>query len=1036
MTATVTSACRVLSSPRPPSLNVAPLLSDTDTHQDDIRPSTADSHSAMPISQRTLRLRSVLWRHCRTFLRLHTLMTVLVTGVLFVVLFKGTPPGELEPTPFHFLADPRAELTPEDAIAKLLRSPATLAMPTQRATTPFWMKLPLVGGPDDRVILLGDKQLTSVEIWLVYRDGLIQHQGSYSRDYDPSPPFDRSSNVVGFEIPSIGVEHTAVLARVTSRASSTLTMTRGTVEQYRTYKLVHERSAAALAGGLGLLALFSALVAYFSAMSLFITFAVWLVSSIAVSAAFFEYDFLWFGVWASADHELRVKLLFVALYSLTTTYMFMQLFRRGLARCSMLRPFRWLVATNVVLAALSVVVPAGMFLPVFWVFVAVALATSVLATYRITKVSSGGTPGWYAAGWGVQVSAGLAEVFYAAGIVPRIPGISFQSGIVISCLITGLAAADTLRVERLRRKTAQKSAALSAKQYPPNFDTVVVGMVTIDESGKIVRANRMMTDNFPILRKAGLDGDCALSELVGESYARKLMSVSKTTRAISVQVRHGSGTEAKVFSVDSVASGEGVELTFNDVSASTKLNETLRHLSEHDSLTGLANRRGISSAFQKALDELGPFRVACVSYLDLDRFKVINEFFGHGTGDAILSEVARRMRSSAPKSASIGRIGGDEFIVVMPGLSRVDAQAAMNGVLDRMLSLPYEVEGKALSVSACAGVVEIIPGMTFANAIAYADRACALAKTRGKGMVACLDQNDSLLKEYRARTALGTELRARFPIERLRLYSQPIVPLDPLETQPCYEVLLRVAEDTGKISPPSKLIQIAEQQGVMADIDRFVIGKTLEHLSEHITHARHIKFAAINLSGMSLNDERFLSDAIAMLREHEAVARHVMIEITESVALSDIDSTRRFVDQMREFGARVALDDFGAGYTSFSYLKSFPANVVKIDGGFIRDLNRHPANYAITRAITALCHELKIQCVAEWVEDIPTLVGLLEIDIDYAQGYIFSEAKPIEHWINHRVDAEPLRQALVTFNKQAPFRRKQEAAGQLRSRDA
>jgi diguanylate cyclase (GGDEF)-like protein len=992
----------------------------------------------MRAGPRADQLRRLLWRHGPLILRLHTLATVLVTFGLFVVLFKGTAPGELEPMAFQVIADPKSSYTIDDVDPVLAKAQSVLGMPTRRATTPFWLRLPLDGNETDEVVLLGDKQLTSVEIWSVDRDGHAHHLGAYSRDVEPSAPFDRSSNVVAVTLPRVGDDARVLIARVTSRASSTLTMTKGRIAQYLDYKVVHERAAATLAGGLGLLAVFSALVAYFAAMPLFITFAVWLVSSIAVSGAFFEYDYLWFGVWAGQTTELRVKLLVVTLYSLTTTYMFMHLFRRGLARCGMLRAFRWLVLVNAGLAFASLVIPASAYLPLFWCFVAVAFGTSVVAMVRIVRMSDrSGTPGWYAAGWGVQVAAGLAEVFYAAGLIPRIPGISFQSGILISCLITGLAAADTLRVERLRRKRAQKAAFLSAKEYRRIYDTAVVGMVTVDADGSIVLANRLMRETFSEFTPQGDAKRLPLATLVGPSNAEALMSAAQRGAKVSVQYERGSADVKRVYAVDAVASSAGVELTFNDITASTRLTETLKHLSEHDSLTGLANRRGLESVYKRVQEGVEAGGRACVAYLDLDRFKVINEFFGHATGDAILNEVARRMRAASTPPLPIGRIGGDEFILVLPGIDRVTAQAVMNGVLDRLASSPYEVDGKALSISACAGVIELAPGMTSADAIAFSDRACALAKTRGKGVVASIDQTDSILTEYKAKNALGTEIRARFPVERLRLYSQPIVPLDPAEPRPCFEVLLRVTDDAGKIGPPGKLIQIAEQQGLMAEVDRFVLRNTLEHLSSNLPHARRLKFAAVNLSGMSLNDERFLADAIAMLREHESVARHVMVEITESVALSDIDSTRRFVDQMREFGARVALDDFGAGYTSFTYLKSFPANLVKIDGGFIRDLNRHPANYAITRAITALCHELKIQCVAEWVEDVNTLVGLLEVDMDYAQGYVFSEAKPLEHWLDHRVDAEPLRQALSTFGKQAPFRRRAEPIDrQLRARGA
>src|SRR5690606_39010931 len=177
---------------------------------------------------------------------------------------------------------------------------------------------------------------------------------------------------------------------------------------------------------------------------------------------------------------------------------------------------------------------------------------------------------------------------------------------------------------------------------------------------------------------------------------------------------------------------------------------------------------------------------------------------------------------------------------------------------------------------------------------------------------------------------------------------------------------------------------------------------------EHPGHAMGLGFVCVNLSGMSLNDERFVADAIALLREHLAIAARLCLEITESVALYDIGSTRRFVDEMHAIRASIALDDFGAGYTSFAYLKELPASLLKIDGQFVKGLANGAKHHGIVRAIQQVGRELGMKCLAEWVEDQATLQALIELDIDYAQGYVFSRARPIEHWLDERVDLAPL----------------------------
>jgi EAL domain-containing protein (putative c-di-GMP-specific phosphodiesterase class I) len=179
----------------------------------------------------------------------------------------------------------------------------------------------------------------------------------------------------------------------------------------------------------------------------------------------------------------------------------------------------------------------------------------------------------------------------------------------------------------------------------------------------------------------------------------------------------------------------------------------------------------------------------------------------------------------------------------------------------------------------------------------------------------------------------------------------------------------------------------------MSQIDRWVLQSTLEWIDSHPTHRDRLGFATINISGASLNDARFVDDAFAMIADHPLAMSKLCFEITESVALSDLDSTRRFVDRVRAYGSKLALDDFGAGYTSFNYLKEIPADFIKIDGSFVKDINRNPANYAITRTIVDLTHELGMRSIAEWAETPDTISSLIELRVDYGQG--FGLARPM-----------------------------------------
>lgn len=226
--------------------------------------------------------------------------------------------------------------------------------------------------------------------------------------------------------------------------------------------------------------------------------------------------------------------------------------------------------------------------------------------------------------------------------------------------------------------------------------------------------------------------------------------------------------------------------------------------------------------------------------------------------------------------------------------------------------------------------------------------------------------------------------------EGLMLVMQPIMSLQDPYGSLNFEVLLRMRDKDNAILPAGKIIIAAERNGRIAAIDKWVLTTMLEWLSTHASHLQNSSYVSVNLSGGSLNDEKFIADAFAILAQHGATVERLCIEITESVALHDLANTRHFIDGIRKYGAKLALDDFGAGYTSFSYLRSLPADAVKIDGAYVKDLLAHPANHAIVQAIVDLTRNLGMTSIAEWAEDVATLEALAEMGVDYVQGYVVS----------------------------------------------
>ncbi len=558
----------------------------------------------------------------------------------------------------------------------------------------------------------------------------------------------------------------------------------------------------------------------------------------------------------------------------------------------------------------------------------------------------------------------------------------------------GVTLAQKMNTERQARISAQNSAITALQRFRQNYNATPVGLFSMKLDGTLLEHNPTFGSMFVVDGRRGSKVGMNWGVLLSREAFQAISEQADGTRMMDAEIAvRRIGDKKRWFHIRAVRKLDRFEGWIDDISARKEAEDQLKFLVHHDSLTGLLNRRGLEIELLKATHAAGT-RIICLAYVDLDRFKLVNDLFGHAAGDQILRQMSARMREVVAPPHVPARVGGDEFVVVIDSLPLEEARALCERLRVALSDRAYHYQDKAFSVTASIGLIRVPECMRPADALTASDRACAEAKRLGGGSVISFDSTSSELTDHLEEIKLVAGMKERLPVENFFTQLQPIVSLRNPRGSLCYEVLIRMRDASGSVMPPSRFIPAAERNGLMTQIDRWVLRSTLEWLDAQPVHRNDVDFCTINVSGASLNDEKFLQDAIGLIRDHSHSTRKICFEITESVALYDLNTTRRFVDTVKSFGATVALDDFGAGYTSFSYLKELPADLVKIDGNFIRDINSNPANFAITRAVVELAHELGMACVAEWAENADIVRSLIQLRIDYAQGY--GLCRPIE----------------------------------------
>ena len=766
---------------------------------------------------------------------------------------------------------------------------------------------------------------------------------------------------------------------------------------YQSEKLF-ERWGGALIGAFVVLAIFSALVGVLNRDWSFFLFAGWLITSLRVASINDGWDLLWLGIALEGNHLLTLLRVTLAAHALLTISLFRSLLAAELAGS---RWDTWLVWASVAFG--GVVLSAfwlshSDFLPLLWstsaLGIVLILSSLAAVVYRFrTSVAI-----WYAGSWVLTFAGILTEVAYASGLLSSaVPGLNSQTASIASAVFTAIALAEKLRVERLARQAAQREKFEVLEKLKENYNSMPIGLFSVDREGSLTLFNPSFASMFGLNTAANAElSSVPMIGLIGsDAYAAlEAAHIASGDTELELQVP-SAGSSARWFLARVTAKDGSIEGSIQDITTRKEAESRLRHLVDHDPLTGLLNRRGLEEAMITAQASVSRGNTCAIAHVDLDRFKLINDLYGHATGDGLLQAAATRLTCVVRGSDYVARIA-DSFVVVLMDCPENAVVRLTERLRESIGEQPFELDGKSLNVTVSIGVVAIEATMSPVDAMAAADRACSEAKSRGRNCVVRLNEQDATLKSHLEELRMVANLQRRVETDRYFLEFQPIVSLRSAHQSLSYEVLIRMRAEDGSVVPPGRFIGAAERNGLMSQIDRWVLRSTLEWLDANPAHRDRLTFATINLSGASLNDARFINDAFAMISEHPLAMTKLCFEVTESVALHDVGSTRRFVDRVRAYGSKVALDDFGAGYTSFNYLKELPADFIKIDGSFVRDINQNPANYAITRTIVDLTHELGMSSIAEWAETADTVASLIELGVDYGQGFGLARPMPKE----------------------------------------
>ena len=461
--------------------------------------------------------------------------------------------------------------------------------------------------------------------------------------------------------------------------------------------------------------------------------------------------------------------------------------------------------------------------------------------------------------------------------------------------------------------------------------------------------------------------------------------------SLDYRLRHHNGEYIWIRSIHTLGYGNNSQLhyrgLFLDITQEKISEQRILYLANHDSLTSLHNRNHFQEQLAHQINYALRFKLeGALLFIDLDQFKYINDTLGHQSGDKCLITAAQALQSSLREVDFIGRLGGDEFGILLPRSSAEGALKVAQNLLENLAKQILFPDKLSITLSASIGIA-LFPthGDTPSELLARADAAMYTAKRNGRNQAHLYSDEDKELLNMQTKIHWESRIRHALDHDLFVLHYQPIVDLRTNRIAH-YEALLRMQDEDGSLIYPTDFLEIAERFGLINDIDKWVLNKSIQvqgktrHNGEPVT-------LAVNLSGRHFGNSEFVHLVKDALEKYQADPGALIFEVTETAAVENFAQAKNFINALRNLGCRFALDDFGMGYSSFQYLKNLPVDMVKIDGNFVRNLHNNHDDRVIVKAMSELARGMHINTVAEFVENEDILILLQEFGIDYGQGF-------------------------------------------------
>ncbi|AXA54985.1 EAL domain-containing protein [Pseudomonas thivervalensis] len=572
----------------------------------------------------------------------------------------------------------------------------------------------------------------------------------------------------------------------------------------------------------------------------------------------------------------------------------------------------------------------------------------------------------------------------------------------------GLIVLALLRTHKLlaQRQVFANALQMEKERAQITLQSIGDGVITTDVEGAIAYMNpaaEAMTHwkaehatGLPLAALFNLLDDNAQTEgltLIEHILSGRLSGASEHSKLI--QRLDGSTVSVTLVGAPIRHAGKvsGAVLVLHDMTQERQYIANLSWQATHDALTGLANRREFEYRLEQALHNLTrQVGRHALMFLDLDQFKLVNDTCGHAAGDELLRHICALLQSGLRENDTLARLGGDEFGILLENCSPEAAEKIADGLRQTVQNLHFVWKGRPFVTTVSIGLVHIAQTPTTLEAsLRAADMACYMAKEKGRNRVQVYHADDSELSLRFGEMAWVQRLHMALEENRFCLYAQEIAALGPGDHGGGHiEILLRLHDEAGRMILPDSFIPAAERYGLMTSLDRWVVENVFKIIRQCLNESRQgpMAMCAINLSGTTIGDQAFLDFLRKQFAAYSIPPEMICFEITETSAISNLGSAIRFINELKSLGCYFSLDDFCAGMSSFAYLKHLPVDFLKIDGSFVKDMLDDPINRAMVEVINHIGHVMGKRTIAEFVETAQIEQALLEIGVDYAQGYV------------------------------------------------